>query len=397
MSDPQAQTEPEQQGKEPLQRMGFGDHLEELRRRLFICLGTLFVLIMVMMPFKAQVTDIYVQPYRDMWLMAYEEYLEGIEKNYRQTGLDQMADAKHQALEFFEEHAEGIASGDYADAQALATEGGFSQALILPGKPGRDAWLQAYGDHGQQLQQELATKAEQHMHEASLAKVLWNRKWSGEVLDGVYPEPDDIKNQGGFPMPWTLLAIGGLEDFWTFLAAALLFSVLLASPVILWQAWGFVAVGLYKKERAMVYKFMPFSIVLGMAGALFSFYFVVPYGFFFLSELMNWAQVTLSMTVGPYFKLFLTLTVVLSLVFQLPLVMLALQKVGLVSHQAMLKNWRWMILSFFLLSAMLTPPDPFTQVLMAGPMVLLFLLGLFLTWRSDLQRRRAQGAVGDAS
>ncbi|HLU37805.1 MAG TPA: twin-arginine translocase subunit TatC, partial [Planctomycetota bacterium] len=70
-------------------------------------------------------------------------------------------------------------------------------------------------------------------------------------------------------------------------------------------------------------------------------------------------------------------------VFQLPLLMLAVQKAGIAGYQSMRKHWRYVVLGIFIVSAVVTPsPDPFTQLMMAGPMCLLYLLGLFLCWRA---------------
>ena len=63
--------------------------------------------------------------------------------------------------------------------------------------------------------------------------------------------------------------------------------------------------------------------------------------------------------------------------------MLVLQKIGILKFNTMCKHWRWVVLSFFLISAVLTPPDPVTQILMVTPMMILFLLGLLLMWRAD--------------
>jgi len=86
------------------------------------------------------------------------------------------------------------------------------------------------------------------------------------------------------------------------------------------------------------------------------------------------------LSVGQYFSLLFALTTAMGIVFQLPLVMMALQRVGLVRHQTMRKHWRAMVLCIFVAAAVFTPPDPFSMFLMALPTLLLYLLGLVLTW-----------------
>ena len=109
-----------------------------------------------------------------------------------------------------------------------------------------------------------------------------------------------------------------------------------------------------------------------------------------MAGLMDWAMVGPMFTVGMYFKFLLTLTFALGVVFQLPIAMVALQKVGILKFDTMRKNWRWVVMSFFLISAVLTPPDPVTQMLMVTPMLALFILGLLLMWRIEVKRRRAE-------
>lgn len=322
MSTTQAETEPrEHDEEEQLPRMSFGDHLEELRRRLLYSLIALGVCIVALIPFKEQVTEVYVAPYRSMWRKSFQDYVARVE----------------------EQHLGG-------KALAAATEA------------------------------ELA-----RLHPLVREKIEFLRDYGAQILDGTFPlsEVHRIADVGGFRVPYTLIAIGGLEDFWTFMAASLLFSIMLASPVIVYQIWAFVAAGLYRRERMIFYKYIPFAAVLLIAGLSFGFFVVVPYGLYFLVGLMNWAQVQPMISVAQYFSLLFTLTVALGVVFQLPLIMLALTKIGVVTHEGWKQHWRYVVLVFFVVSAMLTPPDPFTQVMMATPLIVLYVVGLVLTARAS--------------
>jgi Tat protein translocase TatC len=140
---------------------------------------------------------------------------------------------------------------------------------------------------------------------------------------------------------------------------------------------------------------VPGAAILLMLGVAFGYTVVVPYGLYFLVQLMNFGQVQPLVSVSSYFSLLFMLTAALGLVFQLPLVMLTLQKVGIVSHEALKKNWRYVILLVFVLAGVFSPPDPFTQVMMALPMVLLYILGLVLTGRSA-RRAKAENPTGAA-
>ena len=210
---------------------------------------------------------------------------------------------------------------------------------------------------------------------------------------GTYLYYQTLPSDTGFAMPYTLMAIGGLEDFWIFMMMAFILALILASPVVLYQGWSFIAAGLYTKERGVVYRCLPLSIGLMLGGVLFGYLVVVRYGLYFLVKLMNPEQVGANFTVSLYFNLLFTLTAALGIVFQLPLVMLALNRIGIVSHKAFRTNWRYAILGVFVCAALFTPPDPFTQMMMAVPMVLLYVFGLILTARSEKRVRAGRKAA----
>lgn len=257
-------------------------------------------------------------------------------------------------------------------------------------------WMQAYGTYLEKLDAQVAEANAQGdvLDDLKQEEVDFHARYRAKILDGTFPDDQYgyILNKGNFRLPRTLKALGGLDDFWVFMGAVMLFALILASPVVLYQFWAFVSAGLYAKERKAALRYFPFAVVMLVIGVLFGYLIVVPAGLYFLIQLMNWAKVESMMSVSLYFSFLLTLTAALGLVFQLPLVMVALQKVGLVSHRAMRKNWRYVILGMFVISAILTPPDPFTQVLMAVPMIVLYLIGLILTGRSERRGVAAEAA-----
>lgn len=315
--------------------MSFGDHLDELRRRLIISLVTVAVFVLGLIPFKQTITAIYLEPYRLMWQQGFEGYLENAH------------------------------------------------------------------ERAQELQQEVATTtgSQQKLAQTSLhlwqAKLEWLDEYAPSILDGTYPfdeHANDIRERGGYELPYVLIATGGMEDFWVYMTASFLFALILAAPVVVYQLWAFVAAGLYRHERKAVLRNVPLAVVLLLAGVAFGYFAMVPWSFFWLVRLMNFGQVQPWFTVSQYFSLLFALTAALGLVFQLPLVMLVLQRIGLVSHQMLAKQWRYVVLGIFVLAAIVTPPDPFTMMLMGLPMIALYALGLLLTWRAD-RRQKATKTV----
>lgn len=366
-------------GRGELKRMSFGDHLDELRRRLLWCAGTLFVAVMVMFPFKDSVTSIYTAPYRFMWEQAYQDFLKGIEQEFAEGVGPADPQTRYEAATFLTDQVvKDVLAGGYQDPVALRDRGGFQTPYPARPSPQWDAFASSFSDYASKLRAD----------KDGIKRLIWHRERSAEILSGDYKYKEMIQLEGGFLLKYSLTAMGGLEDFWTFMAAALLFSCIIASPVLLWHIWAFIAAGLYKTERAVVHRALPFALALLVAGVAFGFFVMVPYGLYFLTRLMEWTQVAPMFTVALYFKFFLTLTVALGLVFQLPVLMLALQRVGILKFETLVKHWRWVILCMFLISALLTPPDPVTQLMMVTPMITLFLLGLGMMWRADRKTKR---------
>jgi Tat protein translocase TatC len=254
------------------------------------------------------------------------------------------------------------------------------QSIIIG--PYKIQWRAGFLEHVDKLKLQAAEAAAKgEALDALTARYL---KFSTEnlqpILGGTMPYPHVIPYETGFPLPYSLFATGGLEDMMSFMWASLVFALVLASPVVIWQAWAFIAAGLYPKERAVFYRYFPFMMVLMIAGVSFGYFLALPYSIGFLMGLMNPQLVQAIFSIGQFITLEFALTGAMGLVFQLPLVMVALQRIGLVTHRAYRKHWRMTILIIFIVAAVVTPPEPVSMLLMSAPMLLLYGLGLVLTW-----------------
>ena len=169
----------------------------------------------------------------------------------------------------------------------------------------------------------------------------------------------------------TLIYTNLPEAFFTFLKAAFLSGLMVASPIIIYQFWMFVAPGLYQKERRMLLPIIFLSSLFFIGGALFGYYIVFPWGFkFFLGFASETIKPLPSMK--EYLSFSSKLLLAFGLVFELPLVLTFLAKLGLVSVDFLKKNRKYAILVFFAGAAILTPPDVVTQVMMALPLMVLY-------------------------
>ncbi len=161
------------------------------------------------------------------------------------------------------------------------------------------------------------------------------------------------------------------EAFFTFLKTALISGIMLASPVLLYQFWMFMAPGLYDREKRLLVPILFLSTFFFLGGALFGYFIVFPWGFkFFLSFATDTIRPMPSMR--EYLSFASKLLLAFGLVFELPLVITFLARLGIVSVDFLKKYRKYAILLFFVGAAVLTPPDVVTQVMMALPLMVLY-------------------------
>jgi sec-independent protein translocase protein TatC len=170
------------------------------------------------------------------------------------------------------------------------------------------------------------------------------------------------------------------EMFFLWIKIAALTGVLIASPYIMLQVWLFIAPGLYAKEKKFAIPFVLSSSALFIGGALFSHYVVFPAAWRFFAGFSN-PYVDFLPRVDPIFGMYVKLMLALGFTFQLPVLMFVLARLGIVTAGWLMKNFKYAVLLIFITAAVVTPDaNPVTQVLVAGPMVALYLVGTGVAW-----------------
>ena len=168
-----------------------------------------------------------------------------------------------------------------------------------------------------------------------------------------------------------LIFTGLPEAFFTYLKVSFLSGIILATPVIFYEFWMFVAPGLYDKEKRLMLPIVLLSTIFFVGGAFFGYFIVFPYGFkFFLGFASDIIKPLPSMR--EYLSFASKLLLAFGLVFELPLIVTFLAKLGMVSVPFLKKNRKYAILLFFTVAAILTPPDVVTQIMMALPLMILY-------------------------
>jgi sec-independent protein translocase protein TatC len=174
----------------------------------------------------------------------------------------------------------------------------------------------------------------------------------------------------------SLVFLAPAEAFWMHIKVSIVSAIILSLPVILLQIWKFVAPGLFPQEKKYVGPFIVIASSLFVFGAAFCFFIVLPFAMGFL---LNYKVGTLTpmISVGAYVDFCLKFILAFGLVFELPIVIVFLTKMGIVTPKTLSKNRKYAVLISFVIAAVLTPtPDAFNQTLMAGPIMVLYEIGI---------------------
>lgn len=188
-----------------------------------------------------------------------------------------------------------------------------------------------------------------------------------------------------------LIGTGVGEAFFTKIKVALVASLFIASPAILYEVWRFIAPGLYESERRLAMPFVFFATIFFITGGYFCWAVVFKVGYaFFLSQYAS-IGVTPTIRISEYLNFSAKLMLAFALTFEMPIFAFFLTKVGVIDHKMMIRQFRYAILAIFIVSAALTPPDMVSQFLLAIPLLALYGLSIIVSYVG-----RAQPAAATA-
>ncbi|MFH1071461.1 MAG: twin-arginine translocase subunit TatC [Candidatus Glassbacteria bacterium] len=176
-----------------------------------------------------------------------------------------------------------------------------------------------------------------------------------------------------------LLIIKPTEGFMIAMKLSLAFGLILASPIILYHIWAFIAPALLKRERSVVLPMLVVSIFMFVLGAVMAFYITLPLGMQFFSK-FQFASTEFMLTAGSYLDMVLMMVLATGLVFELPIAILLLARLGLISPKFLREKRRHAIIAIFIIAMIVTPPDPGSMILVAVPMVFLYELSVWIAY-----------------
>jgi len=192
------------------------------------------------------------------------------------------------------------------------------------------------------------------------------------------------------PEGTSLIATSVVAPFMTPLKLALIAAIFVAMPYVLYQVWGFVAPGLYRREKRFALPLFASSVVLFYAGVAFAYFIVFPLMFAFLTTTTP-EGVRMMTDISSYLDFTLLLFFAFGIAFEVPVAVVLLASTGLVKVKTLKKNRGYVLLGIFVVAAFLTPPDAISQSFMAVPMYILYELGILFA--QYLARGRAAEAA----
>ena len=172
------------------------------------------------------------------------------------------------------------------------------------------------------------------------------------------------------------------------LEIALIVGIIISIPVIFYQLWAFVAPGLLEKERKWVWPIIIVILLSFLVGASFAYFIIIPYALDFFLGLAP-SSVRNNIAIDFYFGFILRIIIVFGIVFELPVVSLFLTKIGLLTPIILRKYRKYAIITIFILAAVLTPPDPTTQLFLGIPLVILYEFTILISYVFAKKRKEA--------
>jgi sec-independent protein translocase protein TatC len=310
--------------------MSFGEHIEELRVRLVLALIGLF----------AGVIIAFIPPLDLGWRVM--QSMQGPAKTALERFYRNEYAKKAQAAEEAKAVSPTLQALIPADGFATAIKQIFPKAELLP---------------PEQLKGIQLTVPLQYM-QAGLIQAT-----QGSVVQ----------------IDQSLISLAPLETITIFFMVCLVTGLVMASPWVFYQAWAFVAAGLYRHERHYVMRYLPVSLGLFLMGVVLCFYFVLPITMSFLLEFNVWLGVAPTLRLSEWMSFATILPLIFGLAFQTPLIMLFLERIGIFTIDDFRSKRKMAVLVITVAAAILTPgQDPFSMLLLAIPMVLLYELGILL-------------------
>src|SRR4051812_35366920 len=324
-------------------KMTFGEHLDELRAALFKAIFALVIGILIALTFAGKVVEYVQTPLK----AALENYYSRVEGNKFRKHLQQDAE-----------------DGKPVPADMEGAAKAFTNERLIP----EEHWI-----YPPEIANILKSVSPGAVNESALPKMPADGEITRDKLVKVpmyHHVEDDPRVR--------IIGLRVEEPFVVYIKAAIVVGIILSSPFVFYFLWNFVASGMYPHEKRYVQVFLPFSMGLFLAGAALAFFVVFRFVLAFLFTFYDWMGIDPDPRITDWLSFVLILPLGFGASFQLPLVMLFLERIGVLSIATYLSNWRVSVLVISFIAAILAPADPYSMMLMVAPLVGLYFFGIML-------------------
>ncbi len=321
--------------------MTFGEHLEVLRVHVFRALLGLVLAVAVTLFFGDKIF---------MWLRN------PIETALRERGIDRDQIKFDAPKESFYSYLMGMLSSKKKEVPTLLPEELKKDQLRV--RIEKDELRKALGEVPEAVSQKTADT---------------------ETVEIILTAPEFAQLQRVIEDTSRITTLKVEEGFMAYMKVCFFAGLLLASPWVFYQLWLFVAAGLYPHERKYIHIYLPMSVFLFLAGAMAGYFYAFPLMLDFLISFNEWLGIGLEPRLSEYISLAMLMPLMFGVSFQLPLVMVFLERIGICTVDTYKDNWRIAVLIISIASMVLTTsPDPWSMMLMMFPLLLLYVLGIFM-------------------
>ncbi|KXJ39227.1 preprotein translocase subunit TatC [Bacillus spizizenii] len=195
----------------------------------------------------------------------------------------------------------------------------------------------------------------------------------------------------------TLNAFNLTDPLFVFMQFAFIIGIVLTSPIILYQLWAFVSPGLYEKERKVTLSYIPISILLFLAGLSFSYYILFPFVVDFMKRISQDLNVNQVIGINEYFHFLLQLTIPFGLLFQMPVILMFLTRLGIVTPMFLAKIRKYAYFTLLVIAALITPPELLSHMMVTVPLLILYEISILISKAAYRKTQKSSAADQDVS
>ena len=174
-------------------------------------------------------------------------------------------------------------------------------------------------------------------------------------------------------------AFNVIDPIALYLKVIILLAVVIISPIIMYQVWAFIAPGLHETERKVTLSYIPFAFMLLIVGMMFSYFVLVPYVMYFMKELSTELGITQTVGINEYFTFLFQILIPFGIVFQLPIVLLFMSRLGILDPKRLVKIRKYAYFGLFVIAAFITPPDLMSHLLVTVPLFILYEISIVIS------------------